>query len=100
MKTAIARTSVKLLKPYRYDGHKRSAGDVVDVKARDAVILKALGFAEDAPKPTPPIVKPTPPMAPATLPDVPTFPPIADLPPLLPHEPKPEPKKTRRREGE
>ncbi len=100
--------AVKFVRPYRYDGVKRSVGEVAEVKARDAVILKALHFCEDAPRPTPPMVPNRPPHPenlPADLPhpdqDPPPFPPVTDLPPLLPGEPKPEPKKPRRKsEGE
>ena len=82
--------SLKLLRPCAYAGKKYPAGAIVDVRSQHAVILKALKF--EPPKP-------------ATLPapERSTFPAIADLPPLLPNEPKAqpqpkaEPKKTQRR---
>ncbi len=81
--------SLKLLRPCAYAGKKYPAGAIVDVRSQHAVILKALKFAEDEPpKPEP---KPDPPK-PAPMPERPTFPPIADLPPLLPNEPKAQPK--------
>jgi hypothetical protein len=94
--------SLKFLRPYMYAGRRHPAGAIVDVRSKDAVLLKAFKVAEDAPPPAP-APKPDPPK-PATLPapDPTTFPPIADLPPLLPAEPKPQPtsKKKSDRRGE
>ena len=87
--------SLKALKSYRYAGTKHHPGDVFDVTARDARVLRALGIGEDAPAPKPPAPPklPTQP-PPAPVPHTTTIPTRGIEPPPVP-EPKKRPEKRR-----